>query len=289
MFRRFRSAWWWLAGALLTGHAAASPPPTADGTRQAGPFAITAHGASSGNSSLFLRTGNPFGRLSTRVYEVRWKGRPVELPVIGKRFWQALHLPDAAQPALLLANGPKLHLVLENAGQLEIHALAPDAGNAAVQWLDGQDGQPAPPLRALSLDRADDEPRTTLSGGRWLYLNNRLLLDLKTLRRVPVEPWLDQGLPPASVYFNASNSPAIALSPERTSFVLRAEGQDHTRGGERFDALMLIDMATGKPDALRLDRQRTPYEQLGSIDAAWIATHLHWRRGPDGREWLELR
>lgn len=289
MTRRFRSVWLWLAGALFTGHPVAATPPGVDGTRQVGPFAVSAHGKSSGNSSLFLRTGNPFGRLDSRVYEVRWNGRPVELPVIGKRFWQVLDLPDAKRPALLVANGPRLHLVAENAGQLEIHALAPESGNAAVQWIDGANGQPAPPIPPLGLDRADDKPRTTLAGGRWLYLNNRLLLDLHTLQRVPVEPWLTEGRGETQVSMNASNSPAVALSPGRTRFVLRGEGQDAGRGGDSFGVLLLIDLATGKPEALRLDRQLTPYPSLGSVDADWIAAHLKWTRGSDGRERLGPR
>lgn len=214
MTRRFRSAWLWLAGALFTGHPVAATPPGVDGTRQVGPFAVSAHGKSSGNSSLFLRTGNPFGRLDSRVYEVRWNGRPVELPVIGKRFWQVLDLPDAKRPALL---------------------------------------------------------------------------DLHTLQRVPVEPWLTEGQGETQVSMNASNSPAVALSPGRTRFVLRGEGRDAGRGGDSFGVLLLIDLATGKPEALRLDRQLTPYPSLGSIDADWIAAHLKWTRGSDGRERLGPR
>jgi hypothetical protein len=289
MTGRYRSLWRWLAAALFAGHAAAAAPPGGDGTRQVGPFAISAHGKSVGNSALFLRTGNPFGSQSMREYEVRWNGRPVELPVIGKRFWQVLHLPDAPQPALLVANGPRLHLVTENGGRLEVHPLAPESGSAALQWLDSADGQPAPPLGAMARDRADATPRTTLAGGRWLYLNNRLLLDVHTLTRVPVEPWLDQGQGEKLISMNASNSPAMALSPGRTRFVLRGQGQDQARGGERFEMLMLIDMATGKPTALRLDRERTPYAEPAAIDAAWIATHLQWSRGPDGRERLQPR
>lgn len=291
MTHRFRSAWLWLAGALalLACQPAAATPPGGDGTRQAGPFAISAHGMRVGDSSRFLRTGNPFGSQRTRVYEVRWNGRAVELPVIGKRFWQVLHLPDAAQPALLVANGPRLHLVAESAGQLEIHALAPESGNTSVQWLDSADGQPAPPIPPLGLDRADATPRTTLAGGRWLYLNNRLLLDLHTLKRVPVEPWLTEGQGETQVSMNASNSPAVALSPGRTRFVLKGQGRDHGRGGEAFGVLLQIDLATGKPLALRLDQQPVPQAGLGAIDAAWIATHLKWTRGPDGREQLGPR
>jgi len=286
---RLRSVLPMLASTLVACVAAAAAPDSGDGSRQVGPFEINARVRSIGDSGRFLRSGNPFGSRTVREYEVRWNSRPVELPVIGKRFWQALHLPDAPQPTLLVVNGPRLHLVVDGGGRLDIRALAPDSGNFAVQWLDSADGQPAAPVAGLGLDRADDAPRTTLSGGRWLYLNNRLLLDLRTLATVPVEPWLHHGQGETVINMNASNSPAVALSPGRTRFVLRGEGQDYGRGGERFDLLLVIDLATGKPEALRLDPKRTPYGDLDAIDAAWIATHLQWTRGPDGRERLQPR
>ncbi len=288
MGRLFRYASLLLAGALVAGSMAAAPA-AADGSRKAGPFEISAHERRIGDSGRFLRSGNPFGSQSVREYEVRWNGRPVELPASGKRFWQALQLPDAAQPALLVVTGPRLHLIADAGGRLDIRPLAPDSGNLAVQWLDSAEGQPGAPLARLGRDRLDDPPRTTLSGGRWLYLNNRLLLDLRTLNTVPVEPWLDQGQGETVVQMNASNSPAVALSPGGTRFVLRGEGRDYGRGGERFDVLLLIDLASGKPEALRLDPGRTPYRDLDAIDAAWIAAHLRWTRGADGREQLQPR
>jgi hypothetical protein len=53
--------------------------------------------------------------------------------------------------------------------------------------------------------------------------------------------------------------------------MLRGEGRDYGRGAERFDLLMLIDLATGKPGALRLAPGRAPYANLDAINAAWIA------------------
>jgi hypothetical protein len=168
-----------LASALVACSAAAAAPAAGDGSRQVGPFEISARIRSSGDSARFLRSGNPFGSQSVRKYQIRW------------------------------------------------------------------------------------------------------------MATVPVEPWLDQVQGDTVVNMNASNSPAVALSPGRTRFVLRGEGQDYGRGGECFDLLLLIDLATGKPEALRLDPRRTPYANLDAIDAAWIATHLQWTRGPDGRERLQ--
>lgn len=277
----------WLAligvtAALLTGAADAAAPPV----RQAGPFEITAHTRRVGDGGRWMRTGNPFGTYEVREYAVKWKGRKVSVPGAGERFWQVLHLPDAPNPTLLLTSGPNLHLVSEVDGQMQTRALAPESGSDGVQWLDAIAGQPGAEVTGFGLDRIDAAPTTTLAGGRWLYLRHRLVLDVRTLATVAVEPWAREGRGEDVVEMNASTSPAIALSPDRTRFVLAGEGQDYRRGGERFDLLMLIDMATGKAEGMPLDRGRTPYQKLGDIDAAWIARHFRWERDAAGRERL---
>lgn len=288
MRRHLREAALAIVGLLAaTGAGTAAPP---DGTRQAGPFEITAHARRVGDSGRFLRSGNPFGSLPMRDYSVRWNGQPVEVKPIGRRFWHVLQLPRSERPALLVINGPAVHLVVDAGPALDIRALAPDSGSLSLQALDGPSGQPTPPIRSvLGMDRPDEPPTTAVPDGRWLYLNRRVLLDLRTLASVPVEPWLREGQGEAVVEMNASNADAVALSPGRTRFVLPAEGQDFRRGGERFHLLMLIDTTTGKPEALRLDPARTPYRDLSAIDAAWIATHLRWVTDPSGRERLVVR
>jgi hypothetical protein len=283
--RRAMTAAGALAASVLFGMAAARGAET----RQVGPFEITAQTHRIGDSGAFLRSGNPFRTEKVREYTVRWNGKPVEVPVIGRRFWQALDLPRARRPALLLITGPRMHLVVDEGDRLDIRPLAPESGSDSLQWLDSASGQPEPPIRRLGLDRIADTPNTTLDGGRWLYVNRRLLLDTHALSTVSVEPWHRRGEGEAVVEVNASTTDAIALSPGRTRFVLPAEGQDYTRNGERFEALMLIDTASGKPEVLRLDRARTPYGTLFDVDGAWIAARLRWVTRDGGRETLVAR
>ena len=278
-----------LAGMLIAAGLFGAASVRAAEVRLAGPFEITSRIQRVGNSGAFLRSGNPFATEKVRQFEVRWNGKPVEVPIVGRRFWQVLHIPRAERPALVLINGPRMHVVVDAGGRLAICPLAPDSGSDSLQWLDSVSGQPTPPLRSLGLDRIADTPNTTLDAGRWLYVNRRLVLDTHTLTTVTVEPWLNQGQGEAVIAFNASTTDAIALSPGRTRFVLAAEGQDFTRNGERFDALMSIEMATGKPEVLRLDRARTPYGDVLEIDAAWIAAHLRWVSEAGGRERLVAR
>jgi hypothetical protein len=290
MIRRLHRLGLLLAGASVAwataGTAAAA---SAEASRRVGPFEITAHSKRVGDSGRWMRTGNPFGSYAVREYTVTWQGRKLSVPGGGERFWQALHLPDAPRPALLLTHGPNLHLVSEVDGRLETRALAPESGSSSMQWLDSDGGQPGPEIPGFFLDRIEAPPTAALSGGRRLYLRHRLALDVRTLTTVDVEPWAREGQGEAVVEMNASNSPAIALSPGGTRFVLAGEGRDYRRGGERFELLLLIDLATGKAEGLRLDAGRTPYARPGDIDAGWIVRHFRWERDAAGREGLRPR
>jgi hypothetical protein len=233
-----------------------------------------------------MRTGNPFGSYAVREYGVAWGGRPVTVGNGVDRFWQVLQLPLAQQPTLLLTNGPNLHVVTDAGGRLVVQALAPDAGGDTLQWLDGPAGQPGAEFPGFGQDRAEAAPQTELSGGRWLYVRHRLVLDAETLATFPVEPWARAGEGESVIEMNASTSPAVAFSPGRTRLVLPAEGRDYGRGGERFDLLLVVELATGKPEPLRLDAAQTPYDGAGAIDAAWVDRYFRWARDASGREVL---
>ena len=282
----FRS---WLVALGITLGMATCPGDAADpAPRQVvGPFEITTHVRRVGDSGRWMRTGNPFGSYAVHEYRVTWNGRAVTVGDGIDRFWRALQLPDAHQPTLLLSRGPRLHLVTDADGRLVIADLAPDSGSGTLQWLDGAAGQPAPEFAGFGEARVGADVATTLAGGRWLYVHRRLVLDTITLAMYPVEPWAREGDGESVIEINASNSPAVAFSPGHTRFVLVAEGRDYGRGGERFEVLLVPDLAGGKPQPLRLDAARTPYGDPGEIDAAWIGRHFRWGRDPIGREVLE--
>jgi hypothetical protein len=260
-----------------------------NGSREVGPFAITAHVKRTSDSARWMRTGNPFGTLKVREYSVAWRGEKLQLDGGVTRFWLVLELGDAPHPALLLSNGPALFLVADIDGRLEARALAPESGSSTLQWLDAVNGGPGKELSGFAPESLDTPPATRLAGGRWLYLHHRLLLDVHQLRTVQVEPWASEGRGEAVVEMNASNSPALALSPGRTRFVLYGEGRDYRRGGERFDLLLLIGLDDGRPEPLRLDPARTPFLSFEDINADWIAARFVWVVDADGRERLQLR
>lgn len=275
-----------LVTATWTGHAAGAAEEPAE--RQFGPFVITVHGKRTGDGGLFMRTGNPFGTQRMREYSVSHRGRTLVVPALGERHSQVLELPDAPRPALLLASGPHYHLVIDEGDRAEVRALAPEASDTALQWLDSHNGQPGPPGKGYGLEHVDSLPDHRLAGGRLLYLRHRIVLDVGTLTTRAVEPWWRQGKGKGDVEMNASNSPAIALSPRRTRFVLAGDGRDWA-SDERFMALLVVDLATGKPDGVRIDPGLARPGQGVPIDAAFVARHYRWELDAQGREQLVPR
>lgn len=274
------------AGATGSVHAAGSADDPAE--RRVGSFVITLHAKRIGDSGLFMRTGNPFGTQRMREYSISHRGRTVVVPGLGERHFQVLELPDAPRPALLLASGMHYHLVVDEGDHADVRELAPQASDSALQWLDSDNGQPGPQSTGYGLDRIDSPPNLRLAGGRLVYLRHRVVLDVGTLATRPVEPWWRQGKGKGDVEMNASNSPAIALSPGRTRFVLAGDGRDWA-SDERFQALLVVDMATGKPDGVRIDASLAGPGQRGPIDAAFVARHYRWEQDAQGREVLVPR
>ena len=282
------SSLWILLFAAVAGSANAAGSGDDPAERRVGSFVITQHAKRIGDGGLFMRTGNPFGTQRMREYSISHRGRNVVVPGLGERHFQVLELPDAPRPALLLASGMNYHLVVDEGDHAEVRDLAPQASDGALQWLDSDNGQPGPQSAGYGLDRIDSPPNLRLAGGRLLYLRHRVVLDVGTLTARPVEPWWHQGKGKGDVEMNASNSPAIALSPGRTRFVLAGDGRDWA-SDERFQALLVVDLATGKPDGVRIDASLVGPGQGVPIDAAFVARHYRWEHDARGREVLALR
>lgn len=279
---------WLLLFSAITGSPRAAGATAEPAERRVGSFAITLQPKRIGDSGLFMRTGNPFGTQRMREYSVSHQGRKLAVSGLGERHFQVFELPDAPRPALLLTSGTHYHLAVDEGDRAEVLALAPEASDGALQWLDSDNGQPGPESKGYGLDRIDAEPRTRLAGGRLLYLRHRIVLDVGTLTTRAIEPWWHQGKGKGDVEMNASNGPAIALSPGRTRFVLPGDGRDWSTD-EQFRALLVIDLATGKPNGVRIDASLARPGQGVPIDAAFVARHYRWEQDAQGREQLVPR
>lgn len=284
-----------LLAALLAafgGPAAAFTAPKA--TLVHGPFEIQAQERRISSGSFPNQGGNPFATRPVTEFTVRWRGRVVEVPGRGGRFWQVLRLPDAPQPALLLV-ARDFTLVSEQDGQLKVQPLASESSSLAeAQWLDSDGGQPGESrswgLSHVDLkDAAALDARTRLQGGGWLRMGSRQLLDVQTLTVHRVEPWvpMQPGVPITGLAREGDEVRAFA--PGRSAYVLAGSQVDYARGRGHVHGLLVVDIASGTARELRVERRRMPFATTADMDRDWIAHYFAWQRDAAGREQLVPR
>lgn len=258
--------------------------------RQVGPFTIIAKVERIADSGAFLRTGNPFGTLDYRVYGVQHRGRRLQLPGGEESFAEVMVLAGSPRPALLVARPPFMQVLSDANGRLVHLDLASDIHR--LQFLDAVAGQPGPSLESFGgLQTLDQAPSSPIAAGRLLLINSDRVLNLDNLRTVRLEPWWQQQSGQTVILeVNASNGRAIALSPGRRRVVLEAEAVDYNRGGERFTALLLLDLENGRAQPLRVAGRVVRVEQQGpALDAVWLDSHYQWIRDGNGHEDLGPR
>ncbi len=292
------------AGLILLVHAACSLPdahanraqaPTAaplpTGKVAHGPFEIVV-GAKRISTGAFPNTGgNPFATREVSEFQVRWRGKAVAAPGGNQRFWRVLRLQGAPRPALLLVTTGFVLATEDAAGQLQLAPIKAESSSLAeAQWLDSVDGQPGP-SRSFGIEAvADMQAGTELTGGRWLRLGSRSVMDVSTLRVYPVDPWVPMlpGVPVTSI--SREGDEVRAFSPGRSQYVLAAAGTDYSRSDRaRAYGLLVVDIAQGTAVELRLDRKRFRFAQPEDVTAAWVNHHLVWQRDAAGRERLTPR
>ncbi len=276
-----------LALALLIGGCALQRAiPTQTTTLQHGPFEIVATGRRISSGAFPNNSANPFVTMEVTGFTVRWRGQTVEVPQVGTRFWRALRLPDAPEPALLVST-TDLHLITEHEGRLVVNSFGEHSTDLAqLQWLDSQDGQPGA-VRMFGIEYVDPATGTELRGGRWLRVSHHTVLDVQTLQTFSVRPWVPAGQPLAGM--NGGTIAARMLSPGRTQYVVPSSQYDHSNGSVRVDALVMVDIPSGEAYALKIDKRHMRFTDLDDIHLAWIDHYFEWSRDSTGRERLKAR
>ena len=232
--------------------------------------------------------GSPFATREVTDFQVRWRGRIVTAPDGSDHFWRVLRLDGAPRPALLLVTTGFV-LVTERDGDLELLPLKAESNSLAeAQWLDGKQGQPGAPM-SFGIERADINQDTLLTGGRWLRLGSRIVIDVPTLTVHTVTPWVphEPGVPITSV--SRDGDEVRAFSPGRTQYVLAASGYDYERDGQMAYGLLVVDIPSGVAHELRFDRKRMRFGEISDLDAGWIEHHFAWQASADGGERLVAR
>ena len=266
---------------------------TAAETLTVGPFTVEAVERRIGAGGFPNTSGNPFRRTTVTGFRVLHKGTPVVPPGTtadrGAPWWEARVLEGAPQPALLLMEMGAV-LLTEVNGEPRLQELAPRSGSKQEwQWLDEMQGQPGR-VHVIGIAQRKGEPRA-LSGGRWLSVYGRSVLDVKSLavhgyrlNGNEVRDQLDR--------FYAADQPALAFSPGGSQFVVKGarDRPDETDMEKRFDyALVAFDFAARRATVLPISLARWRLPNPLGIDAAFAQRVVGWRRAPDGREQAFLR
>jgi len=159
-----------------------------------GPFAI---GYTLGRDyRLNLYNSNSNGKLigthTTSYFRITCRGKRVALTTTdGKKaqIWEARYLNDAPRTAML-ATSNSIYLITDDngsagAGQARVTTVTAAGGELSTyQWLDSDHGQPGTRWISLPMDNSDSS--RFLSGGRYLLVNDRSVLDVHTLTNHPL-------------------------------------------------------------------------------------------------------
>jgi hypothetical protein len=160
----------------------------------------------------------------------------------------------------------------------------PSTNLASLQWLDADGGQPAAPGH-FGIE-AVDPSGTELRGGRWLLLSHHTVLDVRTLRSVPLRPWVERGHGHPMEGLNGSGVPALAFSPGATQYVTVGSIHDAPHEGGPTQGLLVVDVPSGDAYGLPLERRRTHFVDMDDVTPAWLAHYFRWTRAAGGGERL---
>lgn len=267
---------WILLGLFGAGQAAAQ-------TWTVGPFTVEAVERRLSSGRFPNISGNPFERTSITNFRVLHKGKPIVPPgTQAKRvppWFDVRQISGASQPALLLME-VGAWLLTEKDGQPQLQELAPREPTASGwQWLDSRNGQPDT-MQVVGLTHRPDHV-LELTGGRWLAIFGKTVLDTKTLavHRFSFNSTQTQEQLQG---WSVADERVLAFSPEGTTFVVQASrerpGVDNI--DERYEsALVAFDFVRQEVDVMpvALGFWRLPNSQC--IDAAFAQWVVGWMPG----------
>jgi hypothetical protein len=126
-----------------------------------------------------------------------------------------------------------------------------------------------------------------LSGGRYLLVNTRMVLDVQTFATYPIDN-NSSALVKQLDGFNAFESEVVALSPKKTQLVLIGYRRNPATNVSEY-ALVAVDIVKNRPYAVPFDRTATQFSSIWDATPTWFATYFDWSTDKEGQEKLQLR
>lgn len=259
------------------------------GSETMGPFEIHWEVRKVSSGSWYNNGGDISAKVPISDFSIIYHGKALTLPEVGAegtKCWQALFLKEAPRPAIL-AGTHNMFLITEEKGAANISVLDNQTDDfATYQWLDQIEGQPSASQKVFLGDASHTS--RFMSGGRWLLINGRTVLDIKELKAYPFDKDSWEALQQLGNYYSR-NSQAMAFSPGKAQVVFvgsrnRKEDQMH------FEyALVVVDFANNRSYAVPFDQTSTRLETEWDATPSWINTYFEWSKDKAGNELLIKR
>ncbi|MFH0780508.1 MAG: hypothetical protein V2B20_00935, partial [Pseudomonadota bacterium] len=283
-----------LAFTVLAGNASAETI-----VATSGPFEILTESQRISSGRFPNISGSFFEKMPVASYRVNHKGIHQNVSGIDENsgkmvtyeeFWDALILDDAPHPSLIVGC-IGVYLMTERDGRVSVDTLAPITTDiATLQWIDEPGGLGQ--VYAITIRDSSKESHH-FRGGRYLLVNNRVVLDVATLNRI-VLPSGAQTISGPPAIFHANWIPRW-LSPGRTqyAFISTRNRMANNQVVDSDYAVVVVNFAAGSAYAVPFDRNQlhyyiAEYEPLSEKDT-WFSRHFRWTRDSGGIERLELR
>lgn len=261
---------------------------TENGQVSSGPFEIRWEVEHTASHAWYSLGGEPGGQDATSYFQVKYDGKPVDVKTsngkVTSYFWQAFFLKDAPKPTVLVGTH-RMYLITEVDGQASVKLLdAEDGDFGKYQWLDSENGQPGKQHKIYQID--DSKASRFLSGGRYLMINTRTLLDTQSLTTYRIDN-NSSALVQQLDGYNAFESVVVCLSPGKTQLVLIGYRRNPQTNVSEY-ALVCIDFIKNKTYAVPFDRTATRFFSIWDATPAWVSTYFDWTTSSEGKETMSL-
>ncbi len=246
--------------------------------------------------SLNLYKNNTNGKLigthTTSYFRISCQGKRVALTTTeGKKakIWEARFLNDAPGNTIL-ATSNSIYLITDDnrsagAGQVRTSTVVANVGDLCTyQWLDSNNGQPGRTQSSVPMDNSGSS--RFLSGGRYLLVDERSVLDVHTLAIHPFD-LISEASVQRTGGFGRVSSRLVSFSPGRTQLVFLGKRYNHEHNRPEY-ALLAVDFVENTAYAVPFSASATQFIWAEDATSDWATTYFDWITDSKGKEVLSV-